>query len=94
MKIMEQNKRFSDYSLEPVFRIPNTNQIIVPHYIKPHEWVGLGGVIWSTDELLNSNAKPEIQCIWTRIWTEYVFFKGKSRIVSSQELETILKARL
>jgi hypothetical protein len=92
--ITELNKRNTDYSLEPVFRIPNTEEIIVPHYIRPHEWVGLGGVTWTTDELLNSKAKPEIKCMWTRPWTEHVIFKGKKRTLTSKELEIILKARL
>jgi hypothetical protein len=92
--ITELNKRNTDYTLEPVFRIPNTEQIIVPHYVRPHEWVGLGNVTWTTDELLNSRAKPEIKCIWTRPWTEYVIFKGKNRTLSPQELEILIKARL
>jgi hypothetical protein len=91
--ITELNKRNTDYSLEPVFRIPHTEQIIVPHYVKPHEWVGLGGATWTTEELLNSRAKPEIKCIWTRPWTEYVIFKGKARTMSPQELEILIKAR-
>lgn len=93
--ITELNKRNTDYTLEPVFRIPNTEQIIMPHYTRPHEWVGLGNVTWTTDELLNSRAKPEIKCIWTRPWTEYVIFKGKQRaMLSPQELEILIRARL
>lgn len=93
VNILEQNKRVTDYSLEPVFRVQRTEQIIVPHYTNPHEWVGLGGVTWTTEELLNSMAKPEIRCIWTRPWTEHLIFKGKTRTLSSTELEILLKAR-
>jgi hypothetical protein len=91
--ITELNKRNTDYSLEPVFRIPNTEQIIVPDYVRPHEWVGLGGVTYTTDELINSRAKPEIKCLWTRPWTEYVIFKGKGRTLSPKELEILIRAR-
>jgi hypothetical protein len=94
LNIMEQNKRFSDYNLEPIFRIPNTEQIFVPHYVKPHEWVGLGGSIYTTEELVNSKAKPEVKCLWSRIWTEQLIFKGKPRTLSGKELEILLKARL
>jgi hypothetical protein len=94
MSAMDLNKRNTDYNLEPVFRIPNTEQIIVPHYTRAHEWVALGGVIWTTEELLNSRARPEIRCIWTRFWTEHAIFKGKPRTLSPQELEIILRARL
>jgi hypothetical protein len=94
ISIIELNKRNTDYNLEPIFRIPNTEQIIVPHYINPHEWVGLGGEVWLTEELLNSRAKPEIKCIWTRQWTEHVIFKGKGRTLTPSELETLIRARL
>jgi hypothetical protein len=94
ISIIELNKRNTDYNLEPIFRIPHTEEIIVPHYVRPHEWVGLGGVTWKTEELINSKAKPEIKCIWTRPWTEHLIFKGKPRTLSPQELEIFLKARL
>jgi hypothetical protein len=94
ISITELNKRNTDYNLEPVFRIPRTEQFFVPHYVNPHEWVGLGGTKWTTEELINSKAKPEIRCIWTRPWTEYLIFKGKGRTLSPQELETLIKARL
>jgi hypothetical protein len=94
LNIMEQNKRFSDYNLEPVFRIPRTEQFIVPHYINPHQWVGLGGATWTTAELIESKAKPEIRCIWARPWTEFVFFKGKPRTLAISELEVLIRARL
>lgn len=90
----ELNQRNTDYQLEPVFRIPNTNQIIVPHYIRAHEWVGLGGVTYATDELINSRAKPEFKCIWRRQWVEDVIFKGKPRTISFSDLEIFLKSRL
>ena len=94
ISITELNKRNTDYNLEQIFRIPHTEEIIVPHYVLPHEWVGLGGVTWKTEELINSKAKPEIKCIWTRPWTEHLIFKGKPRTLSPQELEIFLKARL
>jgi hypothetical protein len=94
ISITELNKRNTDYNLEPIFRIQHTEEIIVPHYVRPHEWVGLGGVTWTTEELINSRAKPEIKCLWTRPWTEHLIFKGKPRTMSPQELEILLKARL
>jgi hypothetical protein len=90
---VEMNQRYSDYQLEPVFRIPNTEEIIVPHYIRPHEWVGLGGVVYSTDELINSKAKPEFKCMWRRPWVEDVMFKGRPRTISVDDLEIFLRAR-
>ena len=92
--IFELNQRYTDYQLEPVFRIPNTDQIIVPHYIRPHEWVGLGGVTYSTEEMLNSRAKPEFKCMWRRPWVENVIFKGKPRTINVSDLEIFLKSRL
>jgi len=79
------SERFSDYALEPVFRIQKTEQIIVPHYIKPHEWVGLGGQTWTTKQLLDSQAKPEIKCMWARPWTEKLIFQGKPRTIGTSE---------
>jgi hypothetical protein len=90
----ELNKRFVDYQLEPVFKIPNTEQIIVPHYVNPHEWVGLGGETWTTKELVNSKAKPDFKCMWARPWVEKVIFQGKPRTIGISELEVLMKARL
>jgi len=90
---MNQNQRFSDFQLEPVFRIPNTNQIIVPHYINPHQWVALGNVMWTTKELIASNAVPEIKCLWSRTWTESHIFQGTQRTLEKNELATLIKAR-
>jgi hypothetical protein len=88
-----QDQRNTDYQLEPVFRIPTTEQLYVPHYINPHEWVGLGGDVWTTSELLESRARPEFKCLWTRPWTEAVFFKGKHRTQTTAELEVLIRAR-
>ena len=90
----EMNERFVDYHLEPVFRIPNTEQLIVPHYVKPHEWVGLGNETWTTKQLLDSKAKPEFKCMWTRPWVEKVIFRGKSRTISISELSVLMRAKL
>jgi hypothetical protein len=92
--LAEQNQRNTDYNLEPVFRLPNTDEIIVPHYVEPHKWVGLGMVTYTTQELLNSRAVPELQCLWTRPWTEKIIFQGKDRMFSSSELKILIKARL
>jgi hypothetical protein len=92
--VNELGQRNTDYQLEPVFRIPNTEQIIVPHYIKPHEWVGLGGVTYSTEQLVNSRAKPEFRCMWRRPWVEDVMFKGRPRTMSVSDLEIFLRARV
>jgi hypothetical protein len=94
INIKELNQRNTDYQLEPIFRIPNTEQIFVPHYINPHEWVYLDGGVWATDELLGSRAKPEFKCLWTRPWIEIAIFKGKSRNLTNPELEILIKARL
>jgi hypothetical protein len=92
--VTELGQRNTDYELEPVFRIPNTNQIIVPHYVRPHEWVGLGGVPYTTDQLMNSRAKPELRCMWRRPWVEDAIFKGRPRSITIGDLEIVLKARL
>ena len=92
--IAEQNKRNTDYNLEPVFKLPNSDEIVVPHYVEPHKWVGLGMVTYTTDELLNSRAVPELQCLWSRPWTEKIIFQGKDRLFSSSELKILMKARL
>ena len=92
--IAEQNKRNTDYNLEPVFKLPNSDEIVVPHYVEPHKWVGLGMVTYTTDELLNSRAVPELHCLWSRPWTEKIIFQGKDRLFSSSELKILMKARL
>jgi hypothetical protein len=92
--IAEMLQRFTDYALEPVFRFPNSNQIVIPHHVEPHKWVGLGAVTYTTDELLNSRATPELQCLWSRPWTEKIIFQGKNRSFSSAELKILIKARL
>ena len=92
--IAEQNKRNTDYNLEPVFKLPNSEEIVVPHYVEPHKWVGLGVVTYTTEELLNSRAVPELQCLWSRPWTEKIIFQGKDRLFSSSELKILIKARL
>ena len=92
--LAEQNQRNTDYNLEPVFRLPNSDEIVVPHYVEPHKWVGLGMVTYTTEELLNSRAVPELQCLWSRPWTEKIIFQGKDRLFSSSELKILIKARL
>jgi hypothetical protein len=92
--IEEQNRRVTDYNLEPVFRLPNSDQIVIPHHVEPHKWVGLGAVTYTTDELLNSRAAPELQCLWSRPWTEKIIFQGKNRSFSSAELKILIKARV
>ena len=92
--IAEMVQRFADYALEPVFRLPNSEQIVVPHFIEPHKWVGLGMVTYATEELLNSRAVPELQCLWARPWTEKIIFQSKDRAFSSAELKILIKARL
>jgi hypothetical protein len=92
--LAEMLQRFSDYALEPVFRLPNSEQIVVPHFIEPHKWVGLGGFMYTTEDLLNSRAVPELQCLWSRPWTEKIIFQGKERAFSSAELKILIKARL
>jgi hypothetical protein len=92
--IAEQNQRNTDYNLEPVFKLPNSDEIVVPHYVEPHKWVGLGGFMYTTEELLNSRAVPELQCLWSRPWTEKIIFQGKDRVFSSAELKILIKARL
>jgi hypothetical protein len=92
--IAEQNQRNTDYNLEPVFKLPNSDEIVVPHYVEPHKWVGLGMVTYTTDELLNSRAVPELKCLWSRPWTEKIIFQGKDRLFSSSELKILMKARL
>ncbi len=92
--LAEQNQRNTDYNLEPVFRLPNSDEIVVPHYVEPHKWVGLGMVTYTTEELLNSRVLPELQCLWSRPWTEKIIFQGKDRLFSSSELKILIKARL
>jgi len=92
--LAEMIQRFTDYQLEPVFKLPNSNQMIVPHYIEPHKWVGLGSVTYTTEELLNSRAFPELKCLWSRPWTEKIIFQGKDRVFTSAELKILIKARL
>jgi hypothetical protein len=92
--IAEMVQRFADYALEPVFRLPNSEQIVVPHFIEPHKWVGLGMVTYTTEDLLNSRAFPELKCLWSRPWTEKIIFQGKDRVFSSAELKILIKARL
>ena len=92
--ISEQNQRNTDYNLEPVFKLPNSDEIVVPHYVEPHKWVGLGMVTYTTDELLNSRAFPELKCLWSRPWTEKIIFQGKERVFTSAELKILIKARL
>ena len=92
--LTEMLQRFTDYALEPVFRLPNSEQIVVPHFIEPHQWVGLGGFVYTSEELLNSRAAPELKCLWARPWTEKVIFQGKDRVFSSAELKILIKARL
>jgi hypothetical protein len=92
--IAEMVQRFTDYALEPGFKLPNSDQIIVPHYIEPHQWVGLGGFVYTSEELLNSRAAPELKCIWSRPWTEKIIFQGKERVFTSAELKILIKARL
>jgi len=92
--IAEMIQRFTDYELEPVFKLPNSEQIVVPHFIEPHKWMGLGAVTYTTEELLNSRAAPELQCLWARPWTEKIIFQGKDRVFSSAELKILIKARL
>jgi len=92
--LTEMLQRFTDYALEPVFRLPNSEQIVVPHFIEPHKWVGLGGVVYTTEDLLNSRAFPELKCLWSRPWTEKIIFQGKDRVFSSAELKILIKARL
>jgi hypothetical protein len=92
--IAEQNQRNTDYNLEPVFKLPNSDEIVVPHYVEPHKWVGLGGFMYTTEDLLNSRAVPELQCLWSRPWTEKIIFQGKDRVFSSAELKILIKARL
>ena len=92
--IAEQNQRNTDYNLEPVFKLPNSDEVVVPHYVEPHKWVGLGMVTYTTEELLNSRAVPELQCLWSRPWTEKIIFQGKDRLFSSSELKILIKARL
>jgi len=77
-----------------VFKLPNSEEIVVPHYVEPHKWVGLGVVTYTTEELLNSRAVPELQCLWSRPWTEKIIFQGKDRLFSSSELKILIKARL
>jgi hypothetical protein len=91
--IAEMVQRFTDYALEPVFKLPNSEQIVVPHFIEPHKWMGLGAVTYTTEELLNSRADPELQCLWSRPWTEKIIFQGKDRAFSSAELKILIKAR-
>ena len=92
--LAEQNQRNTDYNLEPVFKLPNSDKIVVPHYVEPHKWVGLGAVTYTTEELLNSRAAPELQCLWARPWTEKIIFQGKDRVFSSAELKILIKARV
>ena len=61
--IEEQNRRVTDYNLEPVFRLPNSDQIVIPHHIEPHKWVGLGAVTYTTDELLNSRPRASMPVV-------------------------------
>jgi hypothetical protein len=91
--IAEMFQRFTDYALEPVFKFPNSNEVVVPHYIEPHQWIGLGAVTYTTEELLNSRAVPEFQCLWSRPWTEKIIFQGKDRVFTSAELKILIKAR-
>jgi hypothetical protein len=99
--VTELNKRNTDYQLEPVFRIPNTEQIIVPAYttnwttgkLKDALWYGLGNATWTTEQLLNSRAKPEFKCMWAREWTERLIFQGKPRTITGNEIEILMRAR-
>jgi len=93
LSIQELNKRNTDYQLEPVFRIPTTEQLYVPHYINPHQWVGLGGDVWTTKELVESRARPEFKCMWARPWVEKEFFNGKPRGLTTAELEILIRAK-
>jgi hypothetical protein len=53
----------------------------------------LGGETWTTKELVNSKARPEFKCMWTRPWTEKVIFQGKPRTIGISELDVLIKAR-
>ena len=41
----------------------------LPHYSKPHLWHGPGGVVKSTAELMELQAKITTADLWPRHWT-------------------------
>jgi hypothetical protein len=57
--------------LEPVFIIGMVQY--VPHYTRPDLWVGLEGIGYSGDQMLQSGGVPDMRALWPRQWTNKLF---------------------
>lgn len=94
MNALEQNAKMTDYSLEPVWRLPAIEGMIVPHYSVPHIWVGLGNKYYTSYDFIDTMANVSVSCIWTRPWTEKVVFLGKDRTMDGEGIKHLIKKSL
>jgi hypothetical protein len=87
-KLSDKGDDLPIYRYEPVFMLGRA--MYVPHYVKKHEWVSYGGTTKSTIELMSVGAKPHMEYLWQRSWTEQEIFKKHKRDCTPTELKNLI----
>ena len=90
-RMEDDNGDFEPLELHPVFYIKDL--MLVPHWRIKNEWVGPGGVSYTTTELLAIGAKVSLSLLWQRGWVMKMLGRHNPAMLSQESLTKLLKGK-
>lgn len=82
------SKEIEACEIQPVFYI--SNFMFVPHYTKRHHWVAVGGVTYTTNELIDRGAKVSLSALWERSWVKIMMGRNNPAMMSQESLKHLI----
>jgi hypothetical protein len=91
MNSYTKDRDYEPCEIQPVFYI---NQFMfVPHYVKKHHWVAVGGQTLTTNELLDRGAKVSLSALWERGWVKTMMGRNNPAMMSQESLKHLISRK-
>ena len=91
MKLYTKDRDYEQCEIQPVFYIGQF--MFVPHYTKKNNWVAVGGVTFTTNELLDRGAKVSLSALWERGWVKALTGRQNPAMMSQESLKHLIQRR-
>jgi hypothetical protein len=88
MKLYSKDRDYEPTEIQPVFYI---NQFMfVPHWRNKNQWVAVGGVTFTTNQLLDMGAKVSLSALWERGWVKALTGRQNPTMMSQDSLRNLI----
>ena len=85
------DKEYEACEVQPVFYLGQF--MFVPHYVKKHYWVAVGGVTMTTNQLLDRGAKVSLSALWERSWVKAMLGRNNPTMMSQVALQHLISRK-